>query len=288
MTTIVRPLVPQPAHAGIDRSGRSGDRRATKRAPTSAAPMKTITRDSTPSGLDAVVDASAVTAAASAGPVPAAGSAGVDFWLTPVSASEDGAGTSAAGAADAAYIAAALGAGATSGAVTAAASSRAPAVPPEAKPPEATRTPTMPRAASPVPSGVANANRGPENAARKPRMPDGRSEAACSGVSRKSRGRTGAGSSGMAAAIARRSWWRAAHSVQPATRAVACSSAGPGRRPPRGRRRARGRACRGRVSGMWGISRPPRGTGPGSPRAGRGARAGPGGCATSPCRARRP
>ncbi len=137
----------------------------------------------------------------------------MDFWLTPVSASDDGAGTSAAGAADAAYIAAALGAGATSGAVTAAPSSRAPAVPPETKPPEATRTPTMPRAASPVPSGVANANRGPENAARKPRMPDGRSEAACSGVSRKSRGRTGAGSSGMAAAIARRSWWRAAHSV---------------------------------------------------------------------------
>ena len=46
---------------------------------------------------------------------------------------------------------------------------------PAGKPPEATRTPTMPSAASPVPSGVANENRGPENVARMPRMPDGRS-----------------------------------------------------------------------------------------------------------------
>ena len=132
----------------------------------------------------------------------------------------------------------------------------APAVPPEAKPPEATRTPTMPRAASPVPSGVANANRGPENAARKPRMPDGRSEAACSGVSRKSRGRTGAGSSGMAAAIARRSWWRAAHSVQPATRAEACSSAGPSASPAAWAATSSRSCVSWTLSGMWGMSLP--------------------------------
>ena len=84
--------------------------------------------------------------------------------------------------------------------------------PPMGSPPEATRTPTMPSAARPVPSGVANENRGPDSVARRPRMPDGRSPAACSGVSRKSRVRAGAGSSGIAAAIERRSWWRAAQS----------------------------------------------------------------------------
>ena len=50
-------------------------------------------------------------------------------------------------------------------------------------------------------------------------MPVGRSSAACSGVSGKSRVRAGAGSSGIAAAIERRSWWRAAHSSHAATRA---------------------------------------------------------------------
>ena len=55
----------------------------------------------------------------------------------------------------------------------------------------------MPRAASPVPSGPANANRGPASGASSRRQPDGRSAAACSGVSRKSRGRTGAGQGGQ-------------------------------------------------------------------------------------------
>ena len=58
-------------------------------------------------------------------------------------------------------------------------------------------------------------------------MPVGRSSAACSGVSRKSRVRAGAGSSGMAAAIERRSWWSAAQSSHAATSAVARSSSGP-------------------------------------------------------------
>ena len=58
-------------------------------------------------------------------------------------------------------------------------------------------------------------------------MPVGRSVAACSGVSVKSRVRAGAGSSGIAAAIERRSWWRAAHSSHAATWAVARSRSGP-------------------------------------------------------------
>ena len=51
--------------------------------------------------------------------------------------------------------------------------------------------------------------------------------AACSGVSRKSRGRTGAGSSGSAVEIARRSRWSSAHSVHEATRSAACVERGP-------------------------------------------------------------
>ena len=75
--------------------------------------------------------------------------------------------------------------------------------------------------------GSANENLGPDSVARSPRMPVGRSSAACSGVSRKSRVRAGAGSSGIAAAIERRSWWSAAQSAHAATSAVARSSSGP-------------------------------------------------------------
>ena len=64
--------------------------------------MNTTRIETGPSGLGGSVGASAAFPVPSAGPVPAAGSAGADFWLTPVNASEDGAGTSAAGPADAA------------------------------------------------------------------------------------------------------------------------------------------------------------------------------------------
>ena len=58
----------------------------------------------------------------------------------------------------------------------------------------ATRMPTTPRAARLPPSGPANANLGPASGASSRRQPEGRSSAACSGVSRKSRLRAGAGS----------------------------------------------------------------------------------------------
>ena len=118
--------------------------------------------------------------------------------------------------------------------------------------------------------------------------PSGRSSAACSGVSRKSRVRAGAGIVGIAAAIERRSWWSAAQSPHAATSAVARSSSGPVASP------AAYAAISSRswsgcwLSGRWGISRPRRGTGRSSPRAGRAARADRGGSATSPCPARRP
>jgi RNA polymerase sigma-70 factor (ECF subfamily) len=88
-------------------------------------------------------------------------------------------------------------------------------------------SPAMPRVASPPPRGPGNANLGPASGARSRRQPDGRSEAACSGVRVKSRVRTGAGSSAVAALIARRSAWRAAQSAHEATRSVASWSSVP-------------------------------------------------------------
>ena len=78
----------------------------------------------------------------------------------------------------------------------------------------ATRTPTMPSAASPVPSGAASRKRGaakrgeqapPAGGPERGRLLGREPEVARCGP--------GAGSSGSAAAIARRSWWSAAHSV---------------------------------------------------------------------------
>ena len=114
------------------------------------------------------------------------------------------------------------------GASSATPSPAAVAAPPLARgqPPEATRTPTMPRAARPVPSGVANENlrareRG-EEAADAARAERGR----LLGREPEVAGPDGGREVGSAAAMARRSWWRAAHPAQVATRAVARSRPG--------------------------------------------------------------